>query len=85
MSNVVRMTPDEGPINEIFVFISNDGKGNDGIVVGGPNHLPLLTSKRRIAELMIDYAREIAQENGTNIRLLRFAACDEIAFIAGKH
>ncbi|WP_340667816.1 hypothetical protein [Bradyrhizobium ottawaense] len=83
MSNVVRMKPDGGPINELFVFISNDGKGNDGI--GGPSNLPLMTSKRRIADRMVEHAREIARENGVNIRMLRFGSPDEVMFIAGKH
>lgn len=85
MSNVVRMKPDKGPINELYVFISNDGKGNDGIVVGGPQNTPLMTAKRHIAEMMVEHAREIATENGVNIRMLRFCSPDEIVFIAGKH
>ncbi|MGX1163752.1 hypothetical protein AB7M16_000018 [Bradyrhizobium sp. USDA 372] len=85
MSNVVRIKPDEGPINELFVFISNDGKGNDGIVVGGPNNMPLMTAKRHIADMMVEHAREIARENGVNIRMLRFGSPDEVLFIAGTH
>lgn len=73
----------EAPITELYVFLSTDAKGNDGIVSAqfGNVHLPLVTSKPRVAEMMKEHAREIARLSGGKITLARFTNREDMATI----
>lgn len=78
---VLHDPPNEAPIPELFVFLSLDADGNEGItasILPNLGSTPLVTSKRRIAEQMKAIAAEIARMSGKPVRLVRFTAGDEI-------
>ncbi|MBR0741143.1 hypothetical protein JQ581_29850 [Bradyrhizobium liaoningense] len=67
-------------INELFVFLSVDDKGHNAVVttsVGGM-HLPMITSKVRVARLMKQQARDLERSTRHTIKLVRFSRCEDI-------
>jgi hypothetical protein len=77
---IVIKSDKEAPITELFVFIATDNDGNDGIVSTsvGPIHAPMVTSKRRVVEMMKLKAAEISRITREPITLLRFSNREEI-------
>jgi hypothetical protein len=62
-------------IDEIFVFMSIDRSGNNGIVADilpGLGSTPLVTGSARIAEKMKPMAEEVARRTGKRVGLFRF-------------
>lgn len=58
------------PMNEIFVVLAKDSKGNEGIV--DINRLPLVFGEMNTLQAVIGHLPEIAKESGKQIRLYRF-------------
>ena len=84
---IFHTAPNEAPIREIYIFVSTDAQGHDGIVSAaqGGMLMPLVTSKRRIAELMRPMVQQIVRETGTTVKLLRFSSREELEVLNGKH
>ena len=74
MIEVAEAAPNEAPIENVFVFLSEDKHGNQGILSGsvGDIHTPLVTSKLRIAEVLKPIAEEVARETGLKVKLVHF-------------
>jgi hypothetical protein len=67
--------PNEAPIDRVYVFLSEDAKGFNGIVAGilpGIGSTPLVTSKRKVAESLIPVAQEAANRTGLKVGLYAF-------------
>jgi hypothetical protein len=75
----------EAPIIELFAIISTDQNGNDGILAHGLGGvmMPLVTSKKRVAERMKRLAIEIAkmEGKGNRITLIRLTHREDIEVI----
>lgn len=75
---------DNGPtITELFVFVSTDEKGNDGIVANnfGSVMMPLITSREHTADVMKRLAEDIGKKTGTRVRLVKLTALEEVEVI----
>lgn len=75
----------DAPITELFVFISTDADGNDGIVATnfGAVMMPLITSRPKVADLMKRVAADVGKQCGSRIRLIRLTAREEVEVIYG--
>jgi hypothetical protein len=65
----------EMQIGELFVFMSIDKNGNNGIVASilqGLGSTPLVTDSARTAEKMKPMAEEIARRTGRTVGMFRF-------------
>jgi hypothetical protein len=75
MIEIADSAPNEAPIENVFVFVSEDRDGNQGIVsgsVGDIVYTPLITSKLRIAEMLKPIAEELARKGGLKVKLVHF-------------
>ena len=79
MITVVHDAPNEAEITELYVFLSTDatGEGICGAHLNGA-WTPLVTSKRRIADMMRPMAEEASRLSGKPVRLVRFTAREEM-------
>ena len=61
-------------LTELFVVVSIDEKGNEGIVAGkmGGQWFPIVTSDEALAQLILLRAKNIEQETKKNVVLVRF-------------
>jgi hypothetical protein len=62
-------------IGEVFVFMSIDEKGRNGIVASilpGLGSTPLVTASPRVAETMKKLAAEVARRTGKPVGMFRF-------------
>jgi hypothetical protein len=65
----------ETQIGEVFVFMSIDDKGRNGIVASvlqGLGSTPLVTGSAKTAEKMKPLAEEVARETGKPVGMFRF-------------
>lgn len=74
--------PKDGPITELFAYIANDESG-DGIMAAGVGDLtmPLVTSKRDVANSLLPMARAAAKKQGKRAKLVRFTAREDIEVV----
>jgi hypothetical protein len=63
--------PNEAPITELYAVLSIDENGEGILATAGM--LPMVTSRRRIAEKMKLGAIKIAQDTGRPLKLVRFS------------
>lgn len=81
----VNSGPNEAPITELYVFLSIDENGNEGIcgeMING-RWMSMTTSKPRIVEIMMPRAEIMARATGKTIRLVRFTNREVIKTIGG--
>jgi len=66
-------TPNEAPITELFAWLSTDETG-DGIIASiiGGMAMPMVTSKRRVAEAMRPFVEEMGRQAKRKVTLVRF-------------
>lgn len=70
-------------IDEVFVFVSSDEKG-EGIIgqtikmIGQNVFMPFVCSDKARMELLKPLAKKIAKESGKKIKLIRLSAREEI-------
>ncbi len=73
------------PIHEVFMFISEDRKGNQGIVMISATppfgSMPALTSNRSTAEKMIPTIQGIGKFTNKKIKLVKFVKEADIKVI----
>ena len=65
----------ETRIDEVYVFMSIDEKGNNGIVAEILPYMgstPLVTASRRLAEMMKPLAQQVADKTGKPVGLFAF-------------
>ena len=69
----IQTPPNEMPIDEMFVFVSEDENGNHGVLAGyiGSVSTPMVCATERVAELMKPIAlTEIGRRTGMTVKLL---------------
>lgn len=74
--------PKDGPITELFAFITSDESG-DGIMAAGvaDHFMPLVTSKHDIAKSLLPLARAAAKLQHKHVKLVRFTAREDIEIV----
>jgi hypothetical protein len=67
--------PNEAKIERVYAFLSVDADGFNGIVAGlmpGLGSTPLVTASRKLAQLLIPVAQEVADRTGLKVGLYAF-------------
>jgi hypothetical protein len=65
----------EAQIGKVFVFMSIDAKGRNGVIASvlpGLGSTPLVTGSARVAEKMKPLAEEVARRTGLTVGMFKF-------------
>ena len=70
-------------ITEIFAFVSSD-EGGEGVIgmtfniMGRETFMPFVCADKDRMEVLIPYAKKIAQDSGKKVRLIKFTKREEL-------
>lgn len=68
--DVVHNPGNTHPINKLYVWLSVDEEGNEGIMA--INNMPCVTSEERISNLLKDRLEQMPRPEGINLVLAEF-------------
>lgn len=76
-------------INEVYCVIAADAElDGEGLCAfstdGGKTVLPMVSTNREAAEKMIEMAKQVAEETGKNVTLVKFSAREEVRTIGAR-
>jgi hypothetical protein len=77
---VIHDPGNEARIERVYVFMSTDERGFNGIVAAilpGLGSTPLVTGKRSVAQTMIPIAQKVADETGKKVGLFVFGRLED--------